>query len=95
MTVGSHDRTKLLKELFPDGNLPADIDDLRFVFVCRAVLGVFLQVGEDRNCQLNSTEPVFSAGRVRQRQFHFSAKGLMLHNLSKQILLAHNVNSEA
>ena len=68
MKVGSHDRTKLLEELFPDGNVPADIDDLRFVFVCRAVLGVFLQVGEDRSCQLNSTEPVFSAGRVRKRQ---------------------------
>ena len=61
--TGSQGRAKLLRELFPDG-APTHIDELRFVFVCRAVLGVFLQVGDDFPRQLNSTEPVFAAGTV-------------------------------
>ena len=35
---------------------------LRYVLVCRSVLGVFVQVGSDRAHQLRSDQPVFAAG---------------------------------
>jgi hypothetical protein len=40
-----------------------DIGDLRFVFLCRTVLGTFIQVGAHRKTQLgNPSEAVFAAG---------------------------------
>jgi hypothetical protein len=48
---------------FPGHDSFAESDDgLHFVFVCRTVLGAFVQVGEKRDKQLGTGKPVFSAG---------------------------------
>jgi len=36
--------------------------ELRYIFVCRAVLGCILQVGQDTDHRLGTQEPVFAAG---------------------------------
>lgn len=60
---GSTAQQRKLDALLWEGRKPpVAADELRYVFVCRAVLGVFLQVGADRQRQLRSAEPVFAAG---------------------------------
>jgi hypothetical protein len=58
----SKEQQRLDGELWKDGKLPAGAGDLRFVIVCRTVLGVFVQVGEQPTKQLRTGEDVFAAG---------------------------------
>jgi hypothetical protein len=43
------------------GRAPPPLDEVRYIFVCRAVLGCFIQVGASTTTQLRSKEPVFAA----------------------------------
>ena len=57
------EQIRLDRELWKDGRSPpASQGELRFVIVCRAVLGVFVQVGAQRTKQLNSDQDLFAAG---------------------------------
>ena len=61
----SPDYHRLEAELWKDGRKPpakVTPGELRFVFLCRSVLGVFVQVGSQRTQQLHSGEAVFAAG---------------------------------
>eukprot|EP01048_Picozoa_sp_COSAG05_P018654 COSAG05_NODE_2766_length_2670_cov_4.514809_2_plen_171_part_00 len=68
LTQAPDPATETLKRaLFPGRKgkaaAPRDLGEMRFAFVARTQLGVFVQVGADRQKQLRSNLPVFAAGQ--------------------------------